>query len=500
MIDPECVSAYNQNNYSSITKGEIGRVMTERLTEEIEAGLLTIVQEPCICTHPFGSVPKGHDDFRAIVDCSSPTGFCVNDHTLSCRTKFSYNSVETVTKHLQEGDYMATVDISNAYRAVNIHPACRERQGLSWDFGDGIVNLRDNRLCMGLSSSPYVFSKLSDFIVRCMVREGRDVCVNYLDDFCVVSRDVQGCLEAQRGLVGILRRIGFYVSFKKLTPPNRITRFLGIDIDSVVMELRLPIDKLVKLVDQLKIYLRRRKATRLELEGLGGVLAHCCKVVHGGRTFSRRVYDLISTAKKSAHKVRLNDEFRKDIGWWLEFAGKFNGKASIIPSSEPMLSVYSDASKFGFGALHGDDWVAGAFNFKDEKGLQSWLGHHFVYADDEGCRSDNINVLELWPIVAGVRRWGPSWRDRAVVFVTDNTQVMAGLNSGRSRNKTSMAWLRVIFWASITYNFEVKSVYVNTKNNIICDSLSRLDRFKNVARIRDADQAGRMCCHEVFNR
>ena len=451
--------------------------MGGRIKAEIDAGLLSIVSKPCTCVHPFGSVPKGHDDFRAIVDCSSPTGFCINEHTMTCRTKFSYNSVETVAQLLQVGDYMATIDISNAYRAINIHPACRERQGLSWDFGKGVVYMQDNRLCMGLSSSPFVFSKVSDFIVRCMIREGLDDCVNYLDDFCVISRSRQGCVEAQQGLVRILRRIGFYVSFKKLTPPNQINRFLGIDIDAVVMELRLPRDKLEKLVTQLKLYLKRKKASRLELEGLGGVLAHCCKVVHGGRTFSRRVYDLISSAKKSAHKVRLNEEFRKDICWWLEFASKFNGKAKIIPSNEPVLSVYSDASKFGFGALHGDDWLAGAFEFKGEKELMGWLGHHFVYSDEEGCRSDNINVLELWPIVVGVRRWGAGWKDKTVVFVTDNTQVMAGLNSGRSRNKTSMGWLRAIFWASITHNFEVKSVYVNTKNNVICDSLSRLDKF-----------------------
>ena len=499
VIDPDCVSVYFQTNYSSITKGEIGIIMGERVKKEIEAGLVTVVDKPCQCVHPLGSVPKGHDDFRAIVDCSSPTGFCVNEHTGSCRTTFSYNSVETVTQILQEGDYMATVDISNAYRAINIHPGCRERQGLSWDFGDGLTHLRDNRLCMGLSSSPFVFSKISDFVVRCMVREGVEECVNYLDDFCVVSRSVDGCVRAQRILVAILRRLGFYMSFRKLSTPAQVTRFLGIDIDSIAMELRLPADKLEKLTVQLNLYLRRRKATRLELESLGGVLAHCCKVVHGGRTFSRRVYDLISSAKKATHKVRLNEEFRLDLKWWLEFAATFNGKAKIIPSTAPVISVYSDSSMFGFGALHGEDWVAGAFNFKAAKTLQGWLGHHFVYAGDAGCRSDNINVLELWPILVGVRRWSAEWRDRTVVFVTDNTQVMAALNSGRSRNKQSMAWLRLIFWASTTCNFEIKSVYVNTKANVICDSLSRLDKYKNIARIRDADQAAKLCCHQLFN-
>ena len=86
-----------------------------------------------------------------------------------------------------------------------------------------------------------------------------------------------------------------------------------------------------------------------------------------------------------------------------------------------------------------------------------------------------------------------------MVFVTDNTQVMAALNLGRSKNKISMGWLRLIFWASIKFNFDIKSVYLNTQHNVICDSLSRLDKFLNIARIWDLDQAGRLCCHALFS-
>ena len=120
-------------------------------------------------------------------------------------------------------------------------------------------------------------------------------------------------------------------------------------------------------------------------------------------------------------------------------------------------------------------------------------------ADDEGCKSENINVLEMWPILVSVRRWGKLWMNRTVIFVTNNTQVMAALNSGRSKNKITMSWLRLIFWESINNNFDVQSVYVNTKFNVICDSLSRLDKFQSIARIRDADQANVMCCHNIFN-
>ena len=62
---------------------------------------------------------------------------------------------------------------------------------------------------MGLSSSPYMFSKISDFIVRCLVRGGFEECVNYLDDFCVVSYMMAGCTTAQWALLAILLRLGF---------------------------------------------------------------------------------------------------------------------------------------------------------------------------------------------------------------------------------------------------------------------------------------------------
>ena len=46
------------------------------------------------------------------------------------------------------------------------------RQGLKWKFArdDSYTYFEDNRLCMGLSSISYIFSKFSDFVVRCLQR------------------------------------------------------------------------------------------------------------------------------------------------------------------------------------------------------------------------------------------------------------------------------------------------------------------------------------------
>ena len=47
------------------------------------------------------------------------------------------------------------------------------------------------------------------------MREGHNDCANYLDDFCVVGRNKEPCMKAQRALLAILGRIGFFRKLKK---------------------------------------------------------------------------------------------------------------------------------------------------------------------------------------------------------------------------------------------------------------------------------------------
>lgn len=46
----------------------------------------------------------------------------------------------------------------------------------------------------------------------------------------------------------------------------------------------------------------------------------------------------------------------------------------------------------------------------------------------------NINVLELWPVVVGIYRWGELLRGHELNVVVDNMQVMYMLPTGGSVN------------------------------------------------------------------
>ena len=105
----------------------------------------------------------------------------------------------------------------------------------------------------------------------------------------------------------------------------------------------------------------------------------------------------------------------------------------------------------------------------------------------------------FFPILAGARRWGDSWIDRKICMVTDNTTVMHAINSGRSKCKKVMSGLRELFWLSITHKYQIFSVYIKSADNIICDSLSRLNEYVSFSRIVAADSLQIMCCANQFH-
>ena len=288
--------------------------------------------------------------------------------------------------------------------------------------------------------------------------------MNYLDDFCIVSTSQDQGREDQSHLIWILRHLGFDISFKKLTDPAQVNRFLGIEIDSVDMCVRLPEDKLERMQETVNSYKAREWATKKELDQLAGLLAHCSTVLRDGRTFSHRIYDLCATEKGSYAKIGLEEEFKKDIDWWCQFSVSFNGSAKIISTKSRTFSLYSDSSFWGYAAYHGGDWITVPWDTTD-----AWvekLGHHYV-EPREDCAGQNINVLELFPILEACIKWGCLWKDSVLCAVTDNTQVMWALRTGRSANKVSMDWLREIFWCSIQHNFIIESVYIATDDNIL---------------------------------
>lgn len=498
IVESEVITGYDCENYKSVLEPKVKEKMDELIKEELTLGYKSVVEEKPVCIHALGVAPKPDGGVRPITDCSRPVGSCINEKMSNIIEKFSYKSVEDVIQMLNPHDFLSIVDIKSAYRTVAINPSHSTYQGLRWDLGDGPFYMVDHRLCFGLRCGPFYFSLISNFVQKILVETYDMRIVQYLDDFCVIGGSYGECMYFQQKIISTLRYLGFAISWSKVTSPATVVTYLGIIIDSDRMELRLPDIKLEKLRAVLSSVEGKRFISKKKLEQLTGLLAHCSCVIRGGKTYCRRLYDLLKVAlHRKLNKVRLTDLGMTDISWWSKFAAWFNG-ISAIPRPDFIHKVYTDSSKRGFAALMGNDWILGTWIEKPETlgGLNEFCTHWVSSPNIDVYDESNINELEFWPVLQAIKHWLPQIHSSRVTCVTDNQQVLNMLRSGRSSNKTCMEWIKELFWVCALHAIEIKSVYIRSEENVWADHLSRLMYRKNANEMSNLVGQTQMCCKD----
>ena len=75
--------------------------------------------------------------------------------------------------------------------------------------------------------------------------------LHYLDDFILVADSKQQAEEQKQILVSTCERLGIPLELSKLEGPSIGHTFLGIEVDTMARQIRLPIDKLAKLKEEL---------------------------------------------------------------------------------------------------------------------------------------------------------------------------------------------------------------------------------------------------------
>lgn len=146
----------------------------------------------------------------------------------------------------------------------------------------------------------------------------------------------------------------------KCVGPSTGLVVLGIELDSVELCARLPGEKLAALQDLISSW-----RSRQQLESLIGHLQHAARVVWPGRTFLRRMIDVLCCFRRRDHPIRLNAEFHLDLQWWHEFLSTWHGVSFwLFPgmSAASDLEVTSNAAgSLGFGAFLKCEWLSGAW-------------------------------------------------------------------------------------------------------------------------------------------
>ncbi|XP_060085027.1 uncharacterized protein LOC132564393, partial [Ylistrum balloti] len=327
-------------------------ILKNKIQKELDnsrcSGPFTEPPFPNLQVSPLGLVPKKEpNEYRVIHHLSFPEGSSINDGISPEYSTVSYQTIDHAIQLMKTygiGSLLAKTDTESAFRLIPIHPEDYELLGFKIESHYYF----DRVLPMGCSISCRLFEAFSSAI-HWILEHKFNVAgvVHVLDDFLFVGPpNTEKCLTDLTTFLQFCFDTAIPIKQSKTEFPTTCLTFLGIELDSVAMVARLPMDKLEKMRDCVKLFSRCRKVTLKELQSLIGLLNFACRVVLPGRPFLRRLIDLTCGLTKPHHHRRLSKEARADLAAWGLFLDYFNGTSMFLSDkweTSAHLQFYTDA-------------------------------------------------------------------------------------------------------------------------------------------------------------
>ena len=135
---------------------------------------------------------------------------------------------------------MAKVDLKAAFRMVPVHPDDWELLGMCWREQLYV----DRCLPFGLRSAPYLFNQIATAVEWIMTNNYRmSHLLHYLDDYFLAGPPGSPhCGTMLDCFLRVADQLGVVVAPEKVLRPATSMNFLGLTLDSVLQEVRLPPD------------------------------------------------------------------------------------------------------------------------------------------------------------------------------------------------------------------------------------------------------------------
>ena len=147
--------------------------------------------------------------------------------------------------------------------------------------------------------------------------------------------------------------------------PTEVLCFLGLELDSIHMMVRISKDKTEELAEKIKFILTNQKVTLRQMQSLIGSLNFYCRAIIPGRPFCRRLINATCGLTKPYHQLRITRPIRLDLLMWLTFFQDHNGVSAFhgcFGISNEDVRLFTDSAAgpgLGFGIYFQGQWSYG---------------------------------------------------------------------------------------------------------------------------------------------
>ena len=414
---------------------------------------------PWFQVSPIMTRPKKDSDARRVIlDLSFPKQKGVNAGIerkayLGEPYTFKLPSIDTLTSELErrgKGCFLWSGDLARAYRQLRVCPLSTPLLGISFE-GKFYVDVAPP---FGCRNSALACERTTRAVVWLLRRKGFFVQC-YLDDFVGLESSEERALEAFQEFQRITTALGLALAPEKCIPPTTKLTWLGFEVDTVSMVVKLPQGKMDEVLLEVGTWAPTKPVSRSELRSLVGKLKHLAKCVIPASRFFARILEALRAAPYFGKKL-LPAPFFQDVSWFLTFAQHSNGIVLIpVPLKTPWL-LECDSSLTG----------AGAFS----------PTHYYMEEYSEGylTQVSNIVHLEALNVIQALKALlPPSPQNFSIVVSTDNLATQQVLSSGTGRDRYLTACARELWLLAALHSLDITVLHKPGKDLVLADALSR---------------------------
>ena len=363
------------------------------------------------------------------------------------------DTLEAAISMMKAVGFMASVDLKDAFYTVPIHPFHQKYLKFCFDGASYQYTCLPN----GLASVPRIFTKLLKPVYATLHSMGH-LNSGYIDDSYLQGDTVADCQQNVGDNVTLFTRLGFFIHPEKsvFVPTQRLT-FLGFVLDSIRMTVTPTEAKIQKIKSSCDTLLKTPMPTIKQVaEAIGILVSNFPGAQYGPlhyRNVERDKYlALVFNKGNYEGKIQLSPMALQEIRWWLNNAITLHRD---IQHPRPSVTIQSDASKLGWGAVFGAQKTGGRWTPLETE--------------------SHINVLELLAAFFALKCYCSKMGNCHIQLQIDNTTAIAYINNMGGSKSKELDQLAFQIWEwCITRQIGLSAVHIAGRLNTGADEKSRV--------------------------
>lgn len=449
---------------------EIRSDLAEGLISRIEPESAQVVSPIFVVQHPVSGKMRKVDNLKFV------------NSRIACQSmrQEAFNEIRRVVR---KNDYMTTLDISQAFRHIKLHPEARKFTAFQFEG----VTYQHNVLPFGLKVSPFWWNKTARVMIKEIRLRGIRAII-YVDDILLMSNSKRQAKRNHQVAIDIANQCGFLVNNKGVSTPTRSLTYIGMCLDTRQMKFRVPEEKLDRIVSLSERYYDRSHWTPRMAAQLAGLIQSVRPACARVNPYTRGMYVNItkgawswdqppptSVVKRMIPRVNWNKPIRitrwakSELAVWKKFSKRKAQRLMTDPPSAVLIDT--DASMIGWGATINLPAVG-----KKTTARGFWTPQQREkHITELEATAVHFALHSLWQWVTheGLRQMV---RGRTIQFRTDSIATMAVVNKGASSSfAMHQVGLKIHNYAWL-HGWNLRATHIKGELNVIPDRLSRIGK------------------------